>query len=63
MDKPTYAEMEAFLDKYFQNSWASTTDAMGLEVQMYEIIKRLMADVQELQEQLRSHGHYTEEEG
>ena len=48
MDNPTYAEMEAALDKYFQNSWSSTTDAMSLEVQMYEIVKRLMADVQEL---------------
>jgi hypothetical protein len=51
-DGPTYAEMEEFLDKYAAHSDVSSfnMDTQGMLVQMYEILKKLMADVQQMQD-------------
>jgi hypothetical protein len=56
--EPTYAELEKWLDGYFENANISSfsMDTQGFLMETYCILKRLMADVQTMQKQLEGNG-------
>lgn len=56
--EPTYAEMEKWLDGYFEgaNISAFSMATQGFLMETYCILKRLMADVQTMQKQLEGNG-------
>lgn len=56
--EPTYAEMEKWLDGYFEETNLSSYSpaTQGFLMETYCILKRLMADVQTMQKQLEGNG-------
>lgn len=53
---PTYHEMEIYLDKYSSEMQLppECEAAMGFMIQSYHVIKKLMADVQKLQAEVKA---------